>query len=328
MQRATSARAWWLGALAAALWGCPQLLDDGFEVGAALPGTGLVSGGDPFGGDSDAGAGRAGSGAGSGGASNTAGSGGSGSAGSAANLDAGGDLPFEPLTELGEMLVHRYRFEGSGSAVLDSVGTAHGTTVGALLGGSGKVSLSGPNQYVDLPDGILSSLSDATLEIWVNWQSVSSSADNWQPIFDLGNSIDGSQSQAISHLNVIAKSGETGYLSAAYTLRGFSGEILLDTTSVLPASADPAQGTQVVLVASATRGNLELYLDGTRIGSTPTGRAIDLSAISDLNNWLGRSQYNGDPAFHGDLLDFRVYDHALTAEQVSQSFAFGADAHL
>src|SRR6185436_8460196 len=115
----------------------------------------------------------------------------------------GGDAPFEPLTELGGLLVHRYRFEGSGSTVLDSVGTAHGTTVGAALGGSGKVGLSGANQYVDLPDGILSSLSNATLEAWLNWQTApSSAAADWQPIFDLGNSIDGSQSQSISHLNL------------------------------------------------------------------------------------------------------------------------------
>jgi len=275
--RETAARACVLGTLVGALFGCPQLLDDDFAIRAALPRTGLDSG------DSDAGAGGPASGAGSGGASDTDGSSGSGAggtAGSAARPDAGGDAPFEPLTEIGGLLVHRYRFEGSGSTVLDSVGTAHGTTVGASLSGSGKVGLSGTNQYVDLPDGILSSLSNATLEAWLNWQTASFSAE------------------------------------------------ALDTTSVLPTSADPAQGTQVVLVASTTRGSLELYLDGARIGSTPAGQDIDLSAITDLNNWLGRSQYSGDPGFRGEFLDFRIYGSALTSEQVSQSFALGADAQL
>jgi hypothetical protein len=317
-----------LGALVAALFGCPQLLDDDFAIGAALPRMGLDSGGDTFRGDSDAGAVGPDSGAGSGGAPDA---GAGGTAGSAANPDAGGegDAPFEPLTEIGGLLVHRYRFDGSGNTVLDSVGTAHGTTQGAELGGSGKVSLSGTDQYVDLPDGILSSLSDATLEAWLNWQTIPSSPEgDWQSIFDLGNRIDGSQSQSISHLNVFAQAGDTGHMSAAYTLHGFSGEILLDTTRVLPASVDPAQGTQVVLVASTTRGSLELYLDGDLIGSTPGGQAIDLSQISDLNNWLGRTQYNGDPGFHGEFLDFRIYAAALTSEQVSQSFALGADAQL
>ena len=341
MQRATSARAWLLGALAAALVGCPQLLDDNFEISAAFSRTGLDSGGDTFRADSDGGAVGPVSGAGSGGASNTAGSSGAGGStgspdagaggtpGSAANPDAGGDAPFEPLTEIGGLLVHRYRFEGSGSTVLDSVGTAHGTTLaGAALSGSGRVSLSGANQYVDLPDGILSSLSDATLEVWLNWQSVSSSDADWQPIFDLGNRIDGSQTQSISHLNVLAQSGDTKHLSAAYTLHGFSSEVLLDTTKVLPASADLAQGTQVVLVASTTRGSLELYLNGDLIGATPTGKGINLSQITDSNNWLGRSQYDGDPGFHGELLDFRIYGSALSSDQVSQSFALGADAQL
>jgi hypothetical protein len=332
-----------LGAFAAALFGCPQLLDDHFAIGAAVPGTGLDSGDGQFRGASDAGAVSSASGAG-GGASNAGGASGRGSAGSTetseagadgtagsgANPDASGEAPFVPLTELGRLLVHRYRFEGTGNAVLDSVGTAHGTAVGAALGGSGRISLSGTSQeYVALPAGIVSSLTDATLEAWLNWQTASSSADaDWQPIFDLGNSIDGSQTQSISHLNVFAQSGDTGHMSAAYTLHGFNGEVLLDTTKVLPASADPEQGTQVVLVASTTQGSLQLYLNGSPIGSTPAEQGINLSKITDPNNWLGHSQYGGDPGFHGEYLDFRIYASALTSDQVSQSFALGADAHL
>jgi hypothetical protein len=353
--RATSTRALLLGAVAAALIGCPQLLDDRFGVGAALPGTNLDSGGNLPGSDSDAGVdpisvvgsgGSSGS-SGAGGSSGTAGSGSSGgpdasaggsaetpdaasggTAGSAA--DAGDSEPFVALTDIGALLVHRYRFEGSGSTVLDSVGTAHGTATGAVLDGSGKLGLSGSSsEYVALPNGILSSLGNATLEAWVNWQAASaSSAADWQPIFDLGNSIDGSQTQSISHLFAVAKSGDTGHMSASYTLHGFNSEILIDTTTVMPASADTAQGTQVVLVANATQGTLELYLNGSRIGPTPTGQAIDLSAISDVNNRLGHSQYSSDPGFQGEFLDFRIYGRALTAAQVSESFTLGADAHL
>jgi hypothetical protein len=83
----------------------------------------------------------------------------------------------------------------------------------------------------------------------------------------------------------------------------------------------------VVLVVSTTRGSLELYVDGALEAST-SGRAIDLSAISDVNNWLGRSQYGSDPEFQGDYLDFRIYGTALTAAQVTLSFDLGADAEL
>jgi hypothetical protein len=334
-----------LGAVAAALVGCPQLLDDRFEGSSALPTTRLDSGADPRA-DSDGGVEPI-SVAGSGGASGVAGSGSSGDpdagAGGSADTpdaatggtadsgpDTGGSEPFVPLTEIGGLLVHRYRFEGSGSTVLDSVGTANGSAIGAVLDGGGKLSLSGSSsQYVALPNGILSTLGNATLEAWVNWQAASATtAADWQPIFDLGNSIDGSQTQSISHLFAVAKSGDTGHMSASYTLHGFNSEILVDTATVMPASADPAQGTQVVLVANATASTLELYLNGARIGSTLTGQAIDLSAISDVDNRLGHSQYSSDPGFQGEFLDFRIYGQALTAAEVAQSFTLGADAHL
>ena len=49
------------------------------------------------------------------------------------------------LTGYGRVLglVHRYRFDGVGTTVLDSIGTAHGTVVGAALTGQGTLTLVG-----------------------------------------------------------------------------------------------------------------------------------------------------------------------------------------
>jgi hypothetical protein len=33
-------------------------------------------------------------------------------------------------------------------------------------------------------------------------------------------------------------------------------------------------------------------------------------------NWLGRSQYTGDPYFNGKIADFRIYRGALPASQI------------
>ena len=60
----------------------------------------------------------------------------------------------------------------------------------------------------------------------------------------------------------------------------------------------------------------------------PSSQKIDLSAISDVNNWLGRSLFVGSASFQGDLLDVRIYGAALGAAQVELSSELGPDAEL
>ena len=328
-----------------ALLGCPLLLEDRFSNEPGLPGTSLDSGGSRHD-EPDASVELAGSGGApaSGGAANSAGAGNGGTRGSGASAGAssGGTagepgvqpdsgVPFQPATELGSLLAHRYRFDSSGNAIADGLGTANGTSVGAIVSaGSGKISLSGVDQYVDLPNGLVSSLQSATFEIWVNWRgnSASSSAE-WQGLFDFGSSgAEGTQSNAAhSRIYVTAKSSLSGRLRAGYTLTDYNHEIAIDATRVLPASADPAKGTQVVLVVNGETHSLAIYIDGTPEG-TVSSSTVSLDAITDINNWLGRSQYAEDPEFEGDILDFRLYAAALSDQQVALSFSLGADASL
>jgi hypothetical protein len=350
LRRATSARrstgSMTLLLGGALLFGCPQLLEDSFATAPALPATGLDSGGGLPDIGSDAGAEGPGSGGASGaggGALNVAGNtssvGGTGgsselpdaSTAGAAGADPDAGEPPPPATELGGLLAHRYRFEGAGSTAVDEVGTGHGTLTGTTLtAGSGKVTLSGNDQYVDLPNGLISSLESVTLEAWVNWLADPTPvAAEWQNVFDFGNTAaEGSQGTAITHLYVTAKSSVSGRLRAGYTLTGYDDEIFLDGSRVLPAASDPANGTQVVLVVNGVQGSLAVYVDGVLEGSTASGQAINLAALVDNNAWLGRSQYTADPEFQGEILDFRIYATALSAAQVALSHSLGADGDL
>ena len=76
--------------------------------------------------------------------------------------------------------------------LLDSVGGANGTVVGvgASLTGSELVLPGGPSAdapYADLPNGIISSLTDASVEAWVTIDG----AQNWGRIFDFGSTAPG-----------------------------------------------------------------------------------------------------------------------------------------
>jgi hypothetical protein len=288
--------------------GCPQLLDDDFGIRFpqnAPPALGP-----------DASVGGPGS-AGSAGAAGTAGPGTGGASGAGS-----GGTSSEP-SELRGLLAHRYRFEGVGSGIVDSVGSAHGTTAGALQS-EGKVALTGSN-YVDLPNGIISSLQSVSFEAWVTWTaSPASPASEWQILFSFGTNIrgEGLQGSGTTYLALTPKA-DSGHVRASYTLTGYDDEVYADAAAYLPATA----GTQVVMVVDGTQGSLTVYVDGTRAASQ-AGLRLDLSAINDVNNWIGRSQFSEDPNFVGDVLDFRIYGSALSAAQVALSHTLGANAEL
>ncbi len=67
---------------------------------------------------------------------------------------------------------------------------------------------------------------------------------------------------------------------------------------------------------------LKLYLNGAQVGSVAYNGS--LSGITNINNWIGRSNWN-DPPFNGSIDEFRIYNVALSAAQVSASKSFGPD---
>lgn len=88
------------------------------------------------------------------------------------------------------------------------------------------------------------------------------------------------------------------------------------------------------LVATYDGTNLTYYLDGsTDMGGFNSGHGYSATInVTGLNlsslDVIGRS--GGAPwpdhSFSGDLLDFRIFDNAMTASQVADLGALGADA--
>jgi Concanavalin A-like lectin/glucanases superfamily len=230
-------------------------------------------------------------------------------------------------TGLKTSLVHRYDFEGTGTVVTDRVGTAHGSVKGGAslskLSGKGVVVLNGgtAGSYVDLPNGLLSALTSATLEAWVTWGG----GNAWQRIFDFGDSTNATPednpANGKSYLFLTPMDAATGgFMRAVYSLTGgaVAAETRLEATQVLPQTL-----AQVAVVVDATGGKLILYLNGVK--DSEQAYAGDLGSINDVNAWLGRSQYNADPEMTGTFHDFRMYKAALTPLQIATSFAGGAD---
>jgi hypothetical protein len=193
--------------------------------------------------------------------------------------------------------------------------------VNAQLSGAGTVVLAGgtSDQYVDLPDHILSTLTSATLEIWVTWTG----GNNNQRILDFGsNQQSGNNYVAVTTVIISPNSAPDGTprLRTSYSHDASSSSTFVDAASTLPTGSMQ----QIVAVFNGQTSTLSMYLNGA-LQSQTTGLG-SLSLIDDSNNWLGKSQYTGDPGFAGTYHEFRIYDAPLTAAQVQAVYAAGQNA--
>jgi hypothetical protein len=235
-------------------------------------------------------------------------------------------------TGLRDALRNLYTFDGTGAQITDAVGGMNGTVLDddgvtataalATLQLNGRLSLDGVGSYVDLPDGLVSSLTNATFEVWLSWRG----GAFWSRIFDFG-STDAGGANGETYLFLTPSNSATSVLRVAYSVAGGgAAETVVDGTAALPMTGAAAGGAleHVAVVVDAAQDQLKLYSNGVELGTVPfTG---DLGALTDVNNWLGRSNYLADPPLFAALIEFRIYDQALSAAQIGTSFQAGPGA--
>ena len=221
----------------------------------------------------------------------------------------------EECSALKNGILHRYEFSGTGTEATDSVGDKDGTIVGGLQS-DGTLTLDGIDQYVSLPAGMVSSLTDATFEVWFTWNG----GDGYQRIFDFGDTT-GSPTLGNTYLYLAASRPEEGP-GSGFSLTGYSAEIKTEAPNVLVLG----EKYHIVLVTSETNGSFSLYIDG----AFQSGIAFtsSLGALSDINCYLGRSLYDADPYLNGSIDEFRIYDVALNQAEIAFSLAQGPDTTL
>jgi len=221
----------------------------------------------------------------------------------------------ESCAALKAALVHRYSFDKAGMVAVDSIGAANGTIVG-VAADMGKVTFDGTAvAYVDLPNGIISPLKDASFELWMVWGG----GTVWQRILDFGTNDKGenNQGQGTTYLYLTPSDGGTGKaLRSSFTINGIGNETVARTAA--PLVANTVQ--HLVLVVDDTKNELRIYVNGSVVALS--GFSQSLSSLNDVNNWLGRSNYTDAP-LKGSIDEFRIYKVALTDAQVAASYAFG-----
>jgi hypothetical protein len=217
--------------------------------------------------------------------------------------------------------VLKYRFsfnEAAGSTtVTDSVSHIEGEVLGgAVLSGDGRIDLDGADGYVNLPNGIISKMTNATFELWTTWSSANGQRF-WERIFDFGNSTQGEDLSGTGQTYAfLTPRGGASRLRFAMTIG--TGERLTEGNAIM--TQDVQQ--HIVLVYNSSAQQASIYVNGKKVGSGSAN--VPLSRLTDINNWIGRSQYN-DPYYTGSINEFRIYEGALTAEEVAFSGALGPD---
>jgi uncharacterized repeat protein (TIGR03806 family) len=262
-------------------------------------------------------------------------------------------------------LVHRWSFNDSpgsapaGSPLADSVGGATATVVGIgasfdgnslVLPGntSGNQSPANIAAYLDLPNGMISSKSDLTVEIW----ATPLSDRNWQRLFDFGRMATSSSALPGNARGPGALSGEILPTATQAPNNASSSDDLalainrgtdpatqrvmarLDGAAELGSNTGAAvnPGTRHHFVCTFTEGagsfgaaggQIAWYLDGTLVTTLDVN--FHLADIQDRNNWLGRSMWTSDSNSHIAYDEVRIHDHALGPAEITASLADGPD---
>jgi hypothetical protein len=175
-------------------------------------------------------------------------------------------------------------------------GGASGPRIAGRLGNA--VKLNGADEYVSLPTGIVSALSDYTISAWVD----PTADDTWARVFDFG--------RGTSVNMFLTVNGGGNGLRFGITTGGNGAEQDLTGGGQLPLNT----WSHVAVTLSGTTGTL--YLNGTPVATSAT-MTLKPSALGNTNqNWIGRSQYP-DPYLNGAVDDFNIYDHALSAADIA-----------
>jgi len=210
-------------------------------------------------------------------------------------------------------LVAFYPFdETSGTSAADASGNNRtASLVGGATFSSGlqnnAVTLSGSNQYVSLPSGIATGLTSFSICAWVNLSS-SNASTPWTRIFDFGTG-------TTTYMFLTPNNGPApSMLRFSITTGGTGQEQQITAPS-------PATGSwqHVAVTLTATTGTL--YVNGAEVAQNTNVTLNPASLGTTTQNWLGRSQFPGDPYLSGQIDNFRIYDRALSAAEVQTLYA-------
>ncbi|MEI7773194.1 MAG: autotransporter-associated beta strand repeat-containing protein, partial [Verrucomicrobiota bacterium] len=224
-----------------------------------------------------------------------------------------------PLNPQG--LTHRWSFnEAAGGVFRDSVGTADGfifTPWGipnAFVGGGSLKMLGGSDfmaSYAKMPSGLLSGLTDLTVEVWASLDQLS----YYPRIFEFGDGFN----VGTELLTEFAMGEDTSYPFLA--IAPFCG-IVAPPGGVAP--LDLGRVYHWAFVWDSASSTASFYRDGALLCSTSIA-GHTLAERSSNVFWLGKSHYPNSTNTSATYAEVRLWNRALSPIEVSNNTTLGAD---
>ncbi|MCM3781771.1 family 43 glycosylhydrolase [Neobacillus mesonae] len=204
------------------------------------------------------------------------------------------------LAELEGPKLIEYDFEGiTGQSVADRSGNGFD---GVLYGGvetqtAGKegaaLKFNGTDGYVEVPD-LVTDAEDFTFASWIYWNG----GGDWQRIFDFGNGLGKHMFLTPSqHLGVMQFTIHNG----------------VDQSLLAPNKLPINEWTHVAVTMEGNTGRL--YLNGEVVASS-NQITFNPNELTTTDAYLGKSRYAADPYLNGSLDEVKVFNKALTEEEI------------
>jgi len=243
------------------------------------------------------------------------------------------DLPSDGPAVIPGLVLYYSCDQINGTTLPDMSGNGNnGTLVGPVAVGAGKVGsgalvftatndvdAAASGGYVAMPAGILYTSTNMTIATWFKINSNL----QYQRIFDIGG-VDGTGAATASMY--LTPNGNTGHLQ--FTIRTaqpdggtFTREDITDGTPTgTPTTMSTGVWWHVAVVLDSAGGHL--YLNGNQVGSTTPITMRPPSLGNTPNDWIGRSEFVANPYLDGAIDEFRIYNRALTATEISALYTY------
>jgi len=165
--------------------------------------------------------------------------------------------------------------------------------------------LDGQGSYVLLPAHIFDGLEEATVEAWVKWEDWGYYAQ-W---FAFGTDVPTTDDLSVSWRTMGVNNVVNSPLLQFFIYTGH------DSLRVLRTNANLPLGQWCHMAAVSGRGGMRFYLNGVLVGQS--GYEGSLGALApSADNYLGKSHWEDNTHFHGQLDEVRVWSVARSAEQI------------
>lgn len=150
------------------------------------------------------------------------------------------------------------------------------------------------NNFLQLPYTIADT-DELTVAMWTKWTNTS---EGWQRLFDFGNGTD-------QYIFLTPSNGSNMRLA----LKNGGDEQQVNYKAKMPANS-----WQHITVTIGN-GTARIYING-EVAAESDGITIKPSDIKPVLNYIGRSQFAADPYYKGYIDDVRIYNYALSADEI------------